>query len=291
MVDLSILVAALGALSGAGVLLAVAGLLGTSPDTPRHRRLPALAAPRRQALLLRLALAVAGGVVVLLATGWVVGGLLAGALGAGAPTLFGGAAARRRSIARIEAIAAWTEMLRDVSAAGSGIQEAIAATAPLAPAAIRDEVGVLAVRLERDRLQPALTGFADDLADPMADLVVAALLTAATEQTRRLGELLSALASTIRDHAAMRLRVEAGRARTRVTAKAVAGISLASAVFLMAFDQGFLRPYDSALGQVVLGLVGACFAGAFWLLARMGRPMPPPRLLRSRTDGEAPGWS
>src|SRR5207247_8158418 len=132
---------------------------------------------------------------------------------------------------------------------------------------------------------------ADDVADPMADLVVAAVLTAATQQTRRLGELLGALAATIRDQAGMRLRVEAGRARTRVTAKAVAGVSIASAVFLIAFDRGFLRPYDSPLGQVVLLLIGACFAGAFWLLARMGRPVPPPRLLPSPAHRDASGWS
>lgn len=287
---MSALVAACGAAVGVGVFLAIAGLRGVAPQ-PSRRRLPGPLAPaRRQGFVVRLALATAGGVVVLLATGWVVGAILAGALGSAAPTLFGGGAARARALARIEAIAAWTEMLRDVSASGSGIQEAVAATAPLAPAPIRAEVAALAVRLERDRLAPALLGFADDVADPMADLVVAALLTAATEQTRRLGELLGTLAQAIRDQAAMRLRVEAGRARTRVTAKAVAGIALASAVAFVVFDRGFLRPYDTAVGQVVLGLIGACFAGAFWLLARMGRPVPPPRLLAAN-DAEVSAWS
>lgn len=126
----------------------------------------------------------------------------------------------------------------------------------------------------------------------MADLVVAALVTAATEQTRRLSDLLGTLAQAIREQAGMRLRVEAGRARTRATAKAVAAIALAAAVGFVLFDRGFLRPYDAALGQVVLGLIGACFAGAFWLLARMGRPVPPPRLLPARVgrDGES-AWA
>lgn len=155
---MSVLVGACGAAVGVGIILAVAGLRGVT-SFPSKRRLPALlAAARREGFVVRLALAIGGALVVLLATGWVVGALLAGALGAAAPTLFGGGAARANALARIEAIAAWTEMLRDVSAAGSGLQEAIAATAPLSPAHIRAEVARLAVRLERDRLGPALLG-------------------------------------------------------------------------------------------------------------------------------------
>lgn len=282
--------AASGAALGVGLFLAVLGLRGVTPG-PRRRRPTVRDRSRRQGLLLRLSLSLGAALAVLVATGWVVGAALAGALGALAPTLFGGGAARARAIARIEAIAAWTEMLRDVTAAGAGIEEAVAATAPVAPAPIRAEVAALSVRLERDRLVPALLGFADALSDPMADLVVAALVTAATEQTRRLGELLGTLAQAIREQAAMRLRVEAGRARTRATAKAVTAIALAAAVGFVVFDRGFLDPYDTALGQVVLGLIGTCFAGAFWLLARMGRPVPPPRLLPAHTESEAGTWS
>jgi tight adherence protein B len=285
------LAVASGAAVGVGVFLVLAGLRGVTASPSRLRMPGLLSASRRQGFLARLALAVAGALVVLIATGWVVGAVLAGALGAAAPTLFGGKPARERALACIEAIATWTEMLRDTTAAGSGIQEAVAATASLAPAPIRSEVGRLAARLERDRLAPALRGFADEVADPMADLVVAALLTAASEQTRRLGELLSTLAGAIREQAAMRLRVEAGRARTRATARAVAGIALASAAGFVVFDRGFLAPYDTALGQVVLGAIGACFGGAFWSLAHIGRPVTPPRLLPAREDGEVPAWS
>lgn len=282
--------AASGVAVGVGLFLAVLGLRGVIP-APRRPRAATLDRSHRQESLLRLSLAVGAALAVLLATGWVVGAVLAGALGALTPTLFGGGAARVRAIGRIEAIAAWTEMLRDVTAAGAGIEEAVAATAPVAPAPIRGEVAALSVRLERDRLVPALLGFADAVADPMADLVVSALVTAATEQTHRLGELLGTLSQAIRDQAAMRLRVEAGRARTRATAKAVTAISMAAAVGFVVFDRGFLEPYDTAFGQVVLGLIGACFAGAFWLLARMGRPVPPPRLLPAQAQSEAGAWS
>ena len=61
------------------------------------------------------------------------------------------------------------------------------------------------------------------MADPTCDLVVAALILAAEHQAQRLGELLGSLAAAARDQATMRLRVEAGRARTRTSVKVIVG--------------------------------------------------------------------
>ena len=116
-----------------------------------------------------------GAVVVVAAlTGWPVAAVLAG-LGAWAlPSVLGGAKERAREVARTEAIAGWAEMLRDTLSAAAGLEQAIVATASVAPLPIRDEVVALAGRLEAERLVPALRRFADDLADPTGDLVVAA---------------------------------------------------------------------------------------------------------------------
>ena len=78
-------------------------------------------------------------------------------------------------MARTEAIATWTEMLRDTIAAAHGLEAAIAATSPVAPGPIHDEIGALAARLQHTSLDTGLRGLADDLAHPIADLVVAAL--------------------------------------------------------------------------------------------------------------------
>ena len=88
---------------------------------------------------------------------------------------------------------------------------------------IRAEVATLALRLEGERLVPALRAFADEVADPTCDLVVAALVLAAEHQAHRLGELLGSLAQAARDQATMRLRVEAGRARARTSVKVIVG--------------------------------------------------------------------
>ncbi len=263
----------LGALIGFGALLVVMGIRGVELS-PAPRRLP-----RVEHLSLRLALAIGAGVVVGLLTRWPVAVLFGACLGFAAPGLLGGKAARAAAIARTEAIAAWTEMLRDTMAAAAGIEEAIVVTAPVAPVPIRAEVRLLAVRLERERLVPSLREFATAMADPTADLVVSALTLASQRQARRLGDLLGTLAAAAREQANMRLRVEAGRARTRTAVRVITGTTVAFALGLVVFNRGYLEPYDSLVGQLVLVVVGACFAVALWWLAAMARVGAPERFL------------
>jgi hypothetical protein len=208
-----------------------------------------------------------------------VGALLAGLAGYGAPWLFSGASAARAAVGHIEAIAGWAEMLRDTMAGAAGLEQAIVATAALAPAPLRAEVVALAVRLERERLVPALRAFADEVADPTCDLVVAALVLAAEHQAQRLGELLGSLAQAARDQATMRLRVEAGRARVRTSVKVIVGATGGLVLGLALLNRGYLAPYGSALGQLVLLLVGGVFAAALSWLARMTRSATVDRFL------------
>ncbi|MHB1510559.1 MAG: type II secretion system F family protein [Acidimicrobiales bacterium] len=289
---MSALAGLLGAGVGLGLMLAWAGWRGVT--LPRPARSPAQ--PKVERATLRLGIAAGGAVVVGAATGWPVGALLAGLAGWGLPALLAGTKGRTESLARIEAVAGWAEMLRDTMAGAAGLEQAIVATATVAPLAIRAEVATLAVRLEGERLAPALRAFADEVGDPTMDLVVAALVLAAEHQASRLGELLGSLAQAARDQATMRLRVEAGRARSRTSVKVVVGVTAGLALGLAVLNRGYLAPYDSALGQLVLLLVGAMFAGAFVWLSRMTRPSAPERFLAQRgglgvpepTSGVAP---
>ena len=110
---------------------------------------------------------------------------------------------------------------------------------------IRAEVATLALRLQSERLAPALRAFADEVADPTCDLVVAALILAAEHQANRLGELLGSLAQAARDQATMRLRVEAGRARVRTSVKVIVGVTAGLVLALAVLNRGYLAPYDT----------------------------------------------
>jgi len=270
---------ALGVLLGAGAGLGVALIALGIRGVESRRQTDRVTRTRVERHTLRLAVAVGAAVLVGAVTGWPVAALLAAAACWGVPALFTESKAQTATIARVEAVAGWAEMLRDTMAGAAGLEQAIAATATVAPLPIRRDVATLAARLERQRLAPALRAFADDVADPTCDLVVAALLLAAEHQASRLGELLGTLATTARDQATMRLRVEAGRARTRTSVKLIVGITLGLALFLAVLNHGYLAPYGSGVGQLVLLLVGGLFAAAFAWLAKMTRPAEPARFL------------
>ncbi|MEV6445139.1 type II secretion system F family protein [Amycolatopsis sp. NPDC051716] len=291
------LVAGLAGLGTAvGLLLVLVGLRG--PQLVRRPRSASLwRADRTWGL--RLGLALGAGLLAGVATGWLVGGALAAGAVWFLPRLVGPDRGHARRVARMEAVASWTEMLRDTLSAAAGLEQAILATAPLAPAAIRDEISGLALRLQNGhRLAPALRQLAEELADPTADLIVAALVLAAEHQARQLGELLGSLAETARSQAAMRMRVETGRARTRTSVRVVVATTIAFAVGVVMFNRAYLTAYDSALGQAVLLVIGGLFGTGFaWLVriaagratARMltfSEPPEPTAAASSRWDGE-----
>jgi Flp pilus assembly protein TadB len=187
-----------------------------------------------------------------------------------------------RVIEKLEAIASWTEMLRDTLAGAAGLNQALTATAPISPLPIREEVGALATRLSNGvPLTVSLRAFAEEAGDPAADLVVAALLMAATERAQRLGDLLGALAASTREEVAMRQGVEASRSSARSAVKTVTGFSFGFLTLMALFARPYLAPYHSGQGQVVLLFVGGLFGLGLWLMTVMVRPKATPRLFVS----------
>lgn len=261
-----------GALVACGLFLVVMGLRRVERTDVRARL--AARGPGQDRRLVQVVLAVAVALVVVLLTGRPVGAVLGAGIALSLPSVFGGKAARQAEIARVEAIATWASQLRDMLSGGSGLLETIEATAPFAPAPIRAEVERLALSMRRGRLHAALRAFAAEVDDPMADLVVASLIVATTEQVGRLGELLGTLAARTREQAALRMRIDKDRASTRTQVRGVVLATIGMVLFLMVFNKGLLAAYNSAEGQLVLAGIGTAFLAGFSLLARMSRPQP-----------------
>lgn len=274
----------IGAGFGLGLYLLITGLRPPVPATPAqdYRRPGAPGFQLPPGLKRQLALAAGGAAAMGLLTRWPVGVLGGAALGAFLPSLCGGQAAREDAIARTEAIATWTEMLRDSLAGAHGLEEVITTTAPIAPAPVRSAVIGLAHRLSHQRLPDALRQMADELADPTADLVVLALILAAQGSPRELGDLLGTLAIAARDEAAMHRRVEATRARARSTVQVVTVLTVTMMLGLLVFNANYLDPYRTATGQLVLALVAGLFGTGLWWLSRMARFVAPERVLAGR---------
>lgn len=272
----------IGAICGAGIALGLAlivlGIRGTEQARPPRR--PANELLAGEPLVLQGILAFAAALMMWVITGWVVGAALAAMLAVMMPRSWRRARGQIELVERTEAIAAWTEMLRDTLAAAAGLEQAIVTAAPNAPVPIRTEVVRLARRLDRgERLVTGLRRLAVDLANPAADLVVAALVTAAQREARDLVPLLGSLARSTRAEAEMRMRIHASRARLRTAVRVVVGNLAVFAGGLIVFNPRYLEPYRTITGQLVLMLVAAILAGAYVLMQRMARLQSPDRFL------------
>ena len=230
----------------------------------------------------RVAVCLAVGVLVAVVTRWPVAAVLC-AVGAWVlPAVIGPDRDHAHRVARIEAIATWTEALRDNLSGAAGLEQAITTSAIESPEPIREEVTRLAVRLQRSwRLSAALRSFAAELADPTADLVVAGLLMAARGSAGQLGEVLGELAASARAKVASRQRIAASRKSNRTSARVIVGVTLAMAGFLTLLNRGYLVPFDTATGQVVLLAAGGCFGLAFFWLAKLMRDRDNARVLQN----------
>ena len=279
----TLVAALLGSLVGLGVLLIVAGARGVHPGATRDvRHLGALSIER---LNLRVALALGAALAVYTLTRWPVGALAAAIFGWAGPTLVGAHARRRREVERIEAVARWAEQLRDTMSAAAGLHEALGVTARVAPLAIRPEVQDLAVALRHEPLTVALRRFAARLDNPAGDQVAVALILAAERHGARLSDVLSRVAAASRAEVALRLRIEAQRARTYSQARLISGVIVGVVLTYVALNRAYLAPFGTPAGQLMLAVVCGLWFVSFWGLVRLADLEPGERILASVGEG------
>jgi Flp pilus assembly protein TadB len=253
-----------GAVLGLGVFTLVLSYVGL-PERPAGK-------PRKQRASLqqrtrRLIVGIAVGLIALLATRWVVAGISIGLLVAYWDRIAGSSAVEKRAIARLDALASWTESLRDTIAGAIGLEQAIPATAVNAGAPIRPSLNLLVDRLRiRESLPDALRAFADDLDDPSADIICASLLLNARLRGPGLRDVLTALAVSTREELDMRRRIEASRKSIRRSVRIVLFIVLGMMGMLSILNRTYVAPYNSLGGQAMLVVIATLFAlGLLWL--------------------------
>lgn len=227
----------------------------------------------------RAVIPVSVGLVCIAITRWPVAGLIGGLGAATLPNSLRKVVPGEAS-KRTEAVASWTELIRDSLAASAGLAQSIVVTAPSAPILIRPQVGMLATRLTNGQtLEAGLHSFARDVDDPAAEFVVCALLLAATSRAQKLVEVLSSLTESIREDVSMRLRVDAGRASARSSVRTVVLFSVAFVCLLSILAHTYLIPFGTTVGQLVLAIVGLFYALGLTLMVRLVRPATEIRLL------------
>ena len=265
----------IGGTAAVGALVAGLGFIGV-PDHPARRT---VSLPRLDAVVARIMWSTAAGVLAALLTRWAAAFVIGALAAVLAPTLVGARAKRDAVIARTEAVASWAEMLRDTMAASAGLQAAIAVTAAVAPEPIAPQARELARSMQREGLPAALRRFATEVDDPAADIVAVALTVAATRQASHVGEVLDRAASAARASAAMRVSVEASRARTYTSARIIVTVTAGMGCGIALLSRSYLDPFDAAAGQLVLLVIAALFGAGLWSLSRMAQIDSGPRVL------------
>lgn len=237
---------------------------------------------RRILVPLATALLTTGVVVALL--GWWILAIVAGVLGGIATELWRRQRGQRDERQLVDAIAVWTEQLRDTLVGSHGLEQVIIATAEVAPAPIAPAVEKLAASLSYGSAPAALRRFSEEVDHPTMDFVVAALITSLTHQSRDLAALLGQLAQCARDEGRMRTRVWVSRARTRSSVRIIAVALVVFVAGLLVVHPDYLAVYASANGQIVLGGFVCAAAAALWMMRTLSDVRHPDRFVRRTSE-------
>ena len=232
--------------------------------------------------------AAAVGVLVFVVSSWLVPGIV---VGVGAHWAIGGWQRRQRStateIVRLDALASWIENVRDVLMAGEQPIGAISSTVSACPPVIRPQVRRLAAGLGRQDPELVFRRFADDLDDPLADLVAAGLSIAIRRGARTV-PVLTALAQQTREQVDRRRLVEAERAPTRREVQALTLIMGALVIGLLVLGRSrYLDAYDEPGGQLFLAAALAGYAALIVRVQRLAAFPRPSRFLTAQGSGGA----
>lgn len=213
--------------------------------------------------------AVIVGVVVLIASGWVLLALFAAGL-----VMFWGVLLHDRRADderdRIEGIAKWLEDLRDTLRGSSvGAEEALEQVAARPPETIAPAMHAFLIRRRQGfRVEAALSDLGDDLAHPTADAAIAAirLVIGGAAGAGRLHGTVQTLAATARDEVLARERIDRTRAVYQSSMKRLVVIGAVLVGYLKIAGGDLLQPYDSPVGQAVLILpLGLWLGCVLWL--------------------------
>ncbi|MEE1652120.1 type II secretion system F family protein [Brachybacterium sp. J144] len=277
-----ILAALLTVVAGSAIWLLIAGLrpVAAPSSTPRRSQ---LTRPQRKQLHL-IAIGLVIGLLLWILTGYIAAVIAAPILALLAPQLIP-RSTEKSTIARLTAMEEWTRSLVGLLGATASIEQAIIASRSSAPKALKEEIGMLAARLQSGiPIEQALTQFGDDLDDTTGDLLTGSLILGTRRRGAGLARLLEGTAETIADDVAARRQIEADRAKPRANARFITVIAVVVIAVEFLFNPAYVEPYRTALGQIILIALVALFLAALWWMNIVARDPKGQRLLRPTGD-------
>ncbi|MFI7008854.1 type II secretion system F family protein [Streptomyces sp. NPDC050145] len=271
-----------GAFLGVGLVLAVAGVVGTTqPKKPLPWQGERSTLARRFAAQRRVLIGV--GVVALLVvwlvTGMVMAGILVAGVIIGGPWLLSGPAMTKAEIARRDALGEWAQRLSEMVRLGNALEKSLIASRKHAPAALADEVGELADKIQAQwPTHEALADFARGFNDVTGDKVCSALILASQDPGPGLAQAMEDLAASVRREVTMRQGIEADRQKTRTTVRTLTLITLGIIALGFTVPQ-YTGVYATVMGQLVLAVLAGGFVATLIWVRRLALRGHTPRVL------------
>jgi hypothetical protein len=118
--------------------------------------------------------------------------------------------------------------------------------------------------------------------------VVVALRLAGRSGGRQVRDILDSVAAAAYAEASALRRVEVARARPRSSTRLVAAIVVVSITLSAVLFRDWMDPYETAAGQLVLGVIVLWCGGALWWMARMTDVALPARFTARREMPQPP---
>ena len=258
---------------------------------PRHLRLPS-----RAAVISSGAAGVAAASLMWLVLGLPVPSLVVGAMaGAGGLSLDAVRRLHRRGHER-EALVALVDLLVQLLAAGQSVRQALDALSRSGPTLLRPELQVIVARQRQVSLEQALWEAQLRISQPLFTLTATALAVG-SRSGGRLTPLLDELSRSAHQLEAVQRQLRAEQAQGRLGALVIAAMPICLLVVLRVVNPGYLSPYASISGQLLLSLLlGLIVAGYLWMLWILRLPEPelgvlPPVATERGEDEAAEGSS
>lgn len=271
----------IGLLFAAGVLLAA-----TARRRPTASPRPG-ARDTRNRWLLAASFGCGAGVAGLLLTGLPVVAALSFVVGLLIPRLLQGRRKRRRMDERR---AAWPDAIDNLCAAvtaGMSLADAVCGVGVSGPECLRPDFRDFAADYRLlGNFNAAVIALRDRLADPVADRVAEALLTARELGGNDLGQILRALGEFVRQELRLRGEAEARRSWT-VNGARLAAAAPWTVLALLSSRPGTVEAFRTPAGTVVLCGTAAVTVIAYWAMIKVGELPAEPRVLVARTAESA----
>lgn len=200
----------------------------------------------------------AGGALLALATqlalGWPMVGAAAFLLGLTLPAWYLTNRHQREQTTMQAALAEAVDSLRSAVRAGMSVEEALASLARNGPEVLRPPITDLVRDLRVSGFEEAIRHSRERIADPVFDMVAAALLMSHRVGGRNLSTVLEALSRSIRQTIRVEQELRAHQAKNVLSARIIAALPLALILVIRGLNPNYLDVFSSAEGQGILAL-------------------------------------